>query len=233
MSQSSVDSALAFMLSAAATPTVETSRTIVQVMVKAGKVQRVKGTALPNESAAVKAAPSKTEKEVVRSSHPAPEPLCFFPKGTLDPRGFLRAMNVAPSMDLKIQAIAAYCGYDKSRGFGVQEFNARSMALRALRKVDPAVASLPLRGEQRSIVRSVQGFVAGLPNTVARQVRDLEAREALAAETMAEQSKIASDPNVSEDDRRLAAGLAEAERERISHIRADLAHLGVMDQAAE
>ncbi len=158
-------------------------------------------------------------------------------RNTLDAKGFLQACRDAgkrrndkgiPFTDPKevrndlICAIHAYIGYDNRRDFGSQDIEARSQAQRELRGVAPG----PTREEKRSAARSLGGFVAGLPDHKVRALANLRAREVAAVEAMLDHEKAANDAKRSTADRLLSQGLADVERDRIAHIRADIAMMG-------
>lgn len=73
-----------------------------------------------------------------------------------------------------IKAIDAFIGYDMSGNFGSQELNARTLAGRILsgNKVDNG----PTRQEQHRASRTLAGFVAGLPDNMAKQLANLRAQ---------------------------------------------------------
>jgi len=121
-----------------------------------------------------------------------------------------------------ICAIHAYMGYDNRRDFGSQDIEARSQAQRELRGVAPG----PTLEEKRAASRSVGGFVAGLPDHKVRGLANLRAREVAAVEAMLDHEKVAHDSKRCTADRLLAQGLADVERDRIAHIRADIAAMG-------
>lgn len=122
-------------------------------------------------------------------------------KGTINARDFLKAMlNAGRRTDEhgmrftdpqevrndKIQAIAAFVGYDTRRDFGGQEIDATASAQREIRGYK---ATGPTREEQRAASRTLSGFVAGMPQPSQRLLLNLQAREQstvaamLAAET--------------------------------------------------
>lgn len=158
-------------------------------------------------------------------------------RNTLDAKGFLQACRDAgkrrnaegkPIFDARevrndlICAIHAFVGYDNRRDFGSQDIEARAKAQRDLRGVAPG----PTREEKRAASRSVGGFVAGLPDHKVRALANLRAREVAAVEAMLDHEKAANDAQRSTADRLLSQGLADVERDRIAHIRADIAAMG-------
>ena len=140
--------------------------------------------------------------------------------GTIVASEFIKAMR-QPKMTQqdKIRAIASYVGYNPRDIYGRQEAAAFQKAKRDLHGVD---TSGPTREEQRSALRSVTGFVQGLPDSVAPKIADLEAREKLSAESLAKHEKDAADSSRDQKDRDISRVLAQVEAERIKEIRADL-----------
>ena len=221
-----IDSALAFITSSYQDTSPAKQAEIVQVVIKAGKVQRVKATALPNVQGETKVAPeSKDHAKGQEAAKDLPaKPIVKGPaRGTYDARGFLAAWRKARTRDEQIAALAGYQGFDPKLPLGEQEFHARSLAMREIR--GPIDTSGPSRAEIRSASRSIQGFVAGMPDGTARQIGDLMAREKLAAEALAGFLKDAADPSKTEAERKLAQGMAAVEEARIGEIRKDLARL--------
>lgn len=156
------------------------------------------------------------------------------PVGTYDAKGFMVAMRQAgkrlndqgKSYTLateirndEIKAIAGYCGYDSRLSHGSQDASARSKASRELS--GRPIAGM-LRADQKAMARTLQGFVAGCPDNVLRQIRNLEARERGAAEAMIQHNHDAEDLERSADDRVISMQLAAVEGERLTQIRADL-----------
>jgi hypothetical protein len=146
------------------------------------------------------------------------------PKGTIDAKGFVLAMRAAGTrytengipftldkeiLNDKIRAIAAFTGYDAQGPrvvddsgnvhehnvltFGAQELRANMTAIRAL---DPR----PVQTVERRATG--KGYVAGMPDYEARRMRDLIARERLAADTICETREAAREA-LSENEMRL------------------------------
>lgn len=146
------------------------------------------------------------------------------PQGTIDAKGFVLAMRSAGTrytengipftlekevLNDKIRAIAAFTGY-QAQGprvvddagnvhehdvptFGAQELRANMTAQRAL-------DTRPIQTvEKRAMGR---GYVAGMPDHEARRMRDLIARERLAADTICETREAAIEV-LSENEMRL------------------------------
>jgi hypothetical protein len=178
----------------------------------------------PSRLAAVKAAAIQAEEThpVTPQAQPAMTVIALPQPGTLDARGFLLALRRASTRDQQIQAIAGYCGFDRHGDFGSQELAARMQAQRALKG-----GVSPLTRPVNTAVPTVAGFVAGVPDGMARKVADLLARERMAAEAIGEHEQIAANAEVDAATRSYHAQLALVEQGRISQIRADLATLGV------
>jgi len=157
----------------------------------------------------------------------------------LDAKGFLVAMrnagrrqnqegrwftNPSKVREDSIAAIHAYVGYDRAGNFGPQELAARTKANREL-------TGRPFQGpslaETKAAHRSAAGFVAGVPDSDAKGIQDLLAREVLAAAEMVRHQRDAEDTSRSAEQRALSAGLAQYEGERLTCIRADLTAWGV------
>lgn len=106
------------------------------------------------------------------------------PTNSISAVEFLRRVNhvehgVSLTRDGIIQAIAGYCGYNRTLPFGLQEFTARWSALREVRG-----AASP-KTYKRGHFTVVGGFVHGMPFETQRVVLDLLSRERVAAEDMA------------------------------------------------
>jgi hypothetical protein len=121
--------------------------------------------------------------------------------GMLDARGFMLAIrkagrrlnadgklytNESEVRNDMIRAIAGYVGYDLGANYGPQELVAKTKAHREL-------SGKPVTGmtlaEKREASRSMVGFVAGMPDAIAKQVGDLRGRETKLAEDMLAASK--------------------------------------------
>lgn len=122
-------------------------------------------------------------------------------KGSVDAKGFMLAMRNAGQRindqgkrytdQSKIRAdqilaIASYIGYDHSKNFGPQEQSAREQAKREL---SGRPIQGPSRQEVRQAARSMQGFVAGVPDMSAKALADLRGRETFLTESMIEAKK--------------------------------------------
>lgn len=159
---------------------------------------------------------------------------------TLSASEFLKAMRLAgrrvnrdgkpftdPSKvrEDSIAAIHAYCGYDHLKLFGVQDQAARTQAQREMGVGRPLPGMT--RFEERRANRTLAGWTAGLPDDMAKRVGNLLGQETLAASEMVRHQKDSEDMGYSEEARKLSAGLVEFERDRLSHIRAELIRIGV------
>lgn len=117
-------------------------------------------------------------------------------RNTLDAKGFLLAMRNAGKRpndkgvmvvhpnevrNDQIKAIHAFVGYDNRRDFGSQDTEARAKAQRDLRGYQPVG---PSREEERAASRTLQGFVAGMPQPSQKLLANLRAREQSIAEAM-------------------------------------------------
>jgi hypothetical protein len=160
---------------------------------------------------------------------------------TLTAPAFLKAMRIAgkrvnqngkaytdPSKvrEDSIAAIHAYCGYDKTRLFGEQDAAARTKAQRELGVGNPSVKAMTKFEEHRAN-RTLKGWVHGMPDDQARHVQHMLARETLAASEMVRHQKDSEDMTRPQQDRDISAGMVEFERDRLTHIRAELIKIGV------
>jgi hypothetical protein len=144
---------------------------------------------------------------------------------THDPRPFgeRNAATFVSRRDEAIKLIAGYCGFDRTADFGDQLSAAKMRAMRELRPSHPfSDAEAP-----HTVRPSVQGYVSGMPDEQAKRVRNLLARERLAAETMAEHEALAADETVEASERVYHAQLAVVEQGRLDQIRADLRAMGI------
>jgi hypothetical protein len=141
----------------------------------------------------------------------APSALDGIVVGSLDAAGFIAAIRAAGMVDkvlpsgatIRVQsgdkakiandhraALAAFVGVT-AEPMGVQLSNATRKAQFALR---PTVGS-----DKRHADPTLSGFVAGMPNFLAKQIADLAAREVLAAEALANAERMAreaTDPSM-------------------------------------
>ena len=148
--------------------------------------------------------------------------------GTLDASGFMVAMRSAGKRlnesgfpytaplevrgDL-IKAIAGYVGYDPRADFGTQETAARAKAQRELSGCKVTAGPSTLRNASKSL----DGFVAGLPNHHAKALANLLAQRASTVDAIAAASAAG-------DETRLAL-----EQERLSHLRSQIEAMGYDD----
>lgn len=117
----------------------------------------------------------------------------------------------------QIRAIAGYIGWDNSLDFGTQDSTARIQATSELHPM-PATPAF------RRINNSIVGYVSGLPNETAKRLGDLQGRERLAVDTLAEHVKLAKEAT-NDQDKGMHEALAQVEEERLVQIRKDLADL--------
>lgn len=211
---------------------------------------------LAQEPVVVRNAPRQTNKSKKSASEPKADPIhqpekpannatgIILPeKGTLDALSFMMAARNAgkrlfpvkneatgeTKMILKfdatevrndlIRAIAGFIGYDGRQDFGAQEIAARTQAKKALNPIRQAPPPV-------KVPSSLQGYVAGMPDMMARKLQDLLAREAACVESICVHEKEASKalqlhaPN--REQATFALGMASAERERLVVIREEL-----------
>lgn len=109
-------------------------------------------------------------------------------------------------------------GYDPKRDFGSQEQAARMLAQREIR--GPVKVSEVVKPSL-----SAAGYVAGMPDLRSRRMANLEGQEVVYAELMIQHDKDAADPTRTAEQRKLSAGLADLERERLADIRKQIAAL--------
>jgi hypothetical protein len=122
--------------------------------------------------------------------------------GTLDAAGFMRAIRIAGQRTTPegktytdpgqvrgdtIRAIAGYVGYDPRGSFGSQDTAARALASRTL---SGRVIGGMTRAEQRSAARSLEGYVAGMPNHRMAHLVSLQAQESHTAELIIDLKKL-------------------------------------------
>lgn len=202
-------------------------------------VVKVSVTMAP-ESRKVKLA--KNEAAPIRETSKVPG-MVMPDRGTLNAKDFLLAMRNAGTRvtpegkryvdqreirNDQIKAIHAffyhetregkvYVGYDPRGEFGSQDTAARALAQRELRG-----PSKPTTTPHTAPSRTLGGYVAGMPDHKARTLANLQGREVAAVDAMLAHEKDAADMSRSEYERTLSQGLADAERERLSHIRADI-----------
>ena len=163
--------------------------------------------------------------------------------GTLDAAGFMKALHSAGMRETlvdykgeqvkrmvrqpqevrndEIKAIAAYIGYNPREEFAGQHLAASNKANAELNPAK-ALRNFTTRNEERGALRSVAVYCSGLPDHKARALQNLLAREKEAVDAMIQHGKDADDQTRTLAERTLSTGLAEAERERLIHIREDI-----------
>lgn len=123
-----------------------------------------------------------------------------------------------------IRLIHAFCGYDAAGDFGAQELAARSKAQRDLR--GGVIPSQYHRRGTACVSPSIQGYVAGNPDHLAKRKVDLEARERLSVSERLRHLKNADNADfVTPVGEAAPAIMAALEEERLEVIRQDLASL--------
>jgi hypothetical protein len=133
-----------------------------------------------------------------------------------------------------IKLIESYCGYDPKGNFSSQELMARTKDLREIRQEKEGqtveAATMPLRADIRRLNATLTGYVHGLPDTRAKALANLEARQKLAVDTIVEQEKLAGSAPTDQE-KAVALAMVQVERERLVQIRIDLDAL--TDNASE
>jgi hypothetical protein len=223
------DAALAYLYAQHVTEQAEVFRQKTSVVVK------VTMSPEPSKKVAPKKVPAPIHGAPTMQGMVMPE------RGSLDAKGFMLEVRNAgrrinqdgfPYTDQRevrgdiIKAIHAFMyetrkdqkvhvGYDPTRDFGSQETAARMLASREI-KGAPSVSHIAAPS------RSFSGYVAGMPDSHARRLADLQGREMAAVDAMLAHQKEADDTSRPQAARTLSQGLAEVERERLSAIRADI-----------
>jgi hypothetical protein len=171
----------------------------------------------------VKVAKATKTAPIAQPANTAPAPTYSLPNGgEIDAAEFRRRMNRAMDRSARIEAIAAYVGYNPTENYDKQEVDALSRARRECRPlaVDP---NEPFKGSK--VAASVAGYAAGMPDSKLRQIQNLLGRERLATDASKELLVIINDPSRAEEHEGASIRLA-VEAERIKQIRKDLAALG-------
>lgn len=141
------------------------------------------------------------------------------PPEPIDARTFIVGMRKA-DRQTAIKLIWAYTGsYDLAGNFGTQELTARTQANREL-------SSRPLLGmtgkDLSNAFRSVEGFVAGMPDNREKTRANLLGQAEKAVEERVEWQKTYHDESRSWEERLQAKGLFDIAGERLERIREDL-----------
>lgn len=165
-------------------------------------------------------------------ARPAPVVAKLSTAGTLDAKGFFKALRNAKDREESIQSIAAFTGYDRAKDYAAQELQAKSEANRQLKAGTVPTTSATL-GEH--IVRTLHpSTVAGmivsshgvaLPNPTARQIASLEAKANVVGESIADHTKVADSVDCDPSERHYHTQLANIDRARLATIREDIARL--------
>lgn len=186
-------------------------------------------------------APKKQPKAKVAISEATRTHMNGLPaKGTLDAAGFMAAIKAAgrrfndkgfPYTDHgqvredTIKAIAAYIGYDPRGNFGAQDIAARAQAQKELGA--NKVKAFPEGKALRNASHSLGGYVSGIPDTQAKAIAHKRAQAENCLQAIIQHDSAALDMTRSEAERRLSEGLAQLEREKLTHIHTDLRAMGV------
>ena len=185
--------------------------TVIETKAKPAKVAK------PRKAAKVQAAPSPNGSNALSvKTGPA---TVLPPVGSLGPKGFLSMMRSSKTLNEKILAIHAYCGYDTSGVFGSQEMAAMLKARNELKPVDTSGTTAE---ERRSAAVSLSGYVAGMPDNSKKILSDLQAREINAAEERDSHVKASRNPALTDEERKFHAGMAALEHKRMLNIRAEM-----------
>src|SRR5208282_1691958 len=123
--------------------------------------------------------------------------------GTMSAKDYIISSRRASSRDERIQAIAAYMGFDSRGDFASQELQATLKAQQELRG-----APRPLARPVHTAAVSVQGFIAGMPDHAAKNKANLEARGRASIDAIIDNDK-AADNAANEADRVMYAGMAQ------------------------
>jgi hypothetical protein len=185
------------------------------------KVQRQRATTVNmRKVSAPPTMPAVAPVDTARNAAPPPEVKALPAKGTLDARGYFLAQRAAKTRDERIAAISAYIGYSAALTYSQQEYAANA---RAKREINPPKASPAVPGAAVSL----RGFVAGMPDPIAKKKADLEGRQVYCAEQIGEYNKAAKAALEAgnEVEAMHNATMAQLETDRLTQIRADLAAL--------
>lgn len=157
----------------------------------------------------------------------APPTIAIPATGSLDGEGFVSAMLATydkvdgkkriPTRDEKIQAIAAYIGYDFGGCYGTQESAAYAKAKREKRSVSVNPAE-PFKA--KSVLPTMAGFIAGMPQEEAKKIGDLLGRERIYQDNLVDLVKKQDEFKVD------LSQEIRVEKARIAKIHADLAAFG-------
>jgi hypothetical protein len=175
----------------------------------ASKLAQVKAAKAAEQAAQV------AEQTVSNDKRPALVVLQLPKAGTLDAKGYFTAQRRAKTRDERIVAIAGYIGYDVSAQYAEQEMAANMKANRTLRPITPLAAPV------HTALPTLKGYVAGMPDMMSRSQDNLQGRQVVAAEQVADlmrKARDASDPAVKFG----AVKMAQVECQRLMQIRKDL-----------
>jgi hypothetical protein len=178
----------------------------------------------PSKPAKTSRSSAASEESPTTSSHdPRPAPtVSHLPQaGTVDAAGYFKMMRDAKQVNERINAIAAYIGYDPSLSYSSQELKANLQA----RSVHRPVKALPV--PVHSVQSTIKGFVAGAFDAQEKRLADLKGRELLAGNTKADMVR-QYNTAFNRGDYATAAhflALSRVEDHRLEEIRNDLATL--------
>ena len=144
-----------------------TPQLLVKKPSKNNKLQTKRAEKAAREAQQVESVPQGNRPLI--TSAPLPE------KGSLDARSYFIAMRRAVNRDERINAIAGFAGFDRHGEYASQELAANILARQTLRP-------LPANPPVRSVLPTMAGYVAGMPNNEATRIADLQARERITAE---------------------------------------------------
>lgn len=206
MTQHSEDLALHYLLTQQALETVEVAPVVRTAPAKVSKLAKVTAQVMAVNPPSID---GKVSTVVIPSR-----------AGSVAGAGFMKLYRSAKNRQEVIEAIDLYIGYNAKDSFAAQELRAKQQAANELNP-----HRLTASGVSK-VSPTVQGFIAGLPDTTAKHRENLLARERLAADLMIQHEKSAAEFPYESAERKLHEGLAEVECQRLQAIRHDLAQLG-------
>jgi hypothetical protein len=169
-----------------------------------------------------------------RNASPAPEVLALPPTGSIaggmvvatKAEAFYQKFRRAASRAEQISAISAYIGYDRGKNapsHGAQEMMAKATAKKELNPLVILNAATAALHHGNSAMASAAGYVAGMPDNVAKRIQNLKGREVLATDAIIENTHIAEDTARAEQVRQDAINAVWLEVSRLATIRQELA----------
>jgi len=121
--------------------------------------------------------------------------------------------------DDTIKAIAGFLGYDTRASFAMQEMAARAEAMRQL---GIARTNGKTRQEERSALRSLQGFTAGACDQHAKRIANLKAQEIQLAEEIITLTATLEGTSASPSELETAQSLLSITTSRLDQVQIDL-----------